>query len=521
LRLNFPRILVLAWLLYSSILGFLYAQIPPNPDQSIFNYIGWIWIRGGLPYRDAVDVNFPGAMVLHALAQLVFGNHLWSFRLFDYFGLLGFVAVVGRFLRRRQGRSVAIVFVPLYQAMYVVSGYWFAGQRDILAAHLVLLAGLVFLKRIEGGRVVFCIAAGALIWGALLIKPTYLISLPILLAIDVALRRRSGRHPGRMLADQTITALTVLALVGLTVATGWIAGVLDDWYDASILFVVERYSSDMENALVLKSLSLLLWKSWKWYVAYAVCGGVLWWRSGDRSTLLVALGVLAATLVSCFAQGKGFEYHFGGLLPVLALFMANFLSRLAAWAVAPRAHPAVRLAAAAPLLIAALGLASKLELQFGRQVEWHLGIISRCAYLDQYRLCTPIRLGEFIRSHSDPDATILTFSYNYDMIIHEVSGRRNAVRFAPTVLIDMARPPFRHADRWHEELESALREHPPRYIVTCDMPAPVNRPLRVLHEALKSDYAKIQSWKTAAGVYECFERRPTTHPVRSASAAVP
>src|SRR3954454_23270700 len=103
-------VLLIAYAIYSSVLGFLYANMPPNPDQAIFDYIGWVWIGGGVPYADAADINFPGAMALHALALLVFGNHLWSYRLFDYLALLAFVAVVSTFLARREGRGVALIF---------------------------------------------------------------------------------------------------------------------------------------------------------------------------------------------------------------------------------------------------------------------------------------------------------------------------------------------------------------------------------------------------------------------------
>lgn len=46
---------IVAWLAFSAFLGNMYAHVPPNPDQSIFDYIGWICAEGGVPYRDAGD----------------------------------------------------------------------------------------------------------------------------------------------------------------------------------------------------------------------------------------------------------------------------------------------------------------------------------------------------------------------------------------------------------------------------------------------------------------------------------
>ena len=312
--------------------------MPPNPDQSIFDYIGWVWVGGGVPYADAADVNFPGAMALHALALLVFGNHLWSFRLFDYLGLLGFVAVVGAFLSRRQGRAVALVFVPLYQAMYVVSGYWVAGQRDFLAAHLVLVSGLLFVRRSRGDGPRGASPRVPDRGGA-----AHQADVPGVPTGPPGHRRRaaecSGRGWGRMLADQAVVSLTLVALVGLTLACGWMSGALDDWYDVSILYVSETVRHDAGFASVVHKLACSCVHSWNWYAAYALAGGILWWRHGDRPTLLVVLGVLATTLVSAAYQRKGFDYHFGGILPVLGILAANFLAHLAAFAPTPASGP--------------------------------------------------------------------------------------------------------------------------------------------------------------------------------------
>ena len=500
------HIILIAYAIYSAVLGFLYANMPPNPDQSIFNYIGWVWIGGGVPYADAADVNFPGAMVLHALALLAFGNHLWSYRLFDYLGLLGFVAVVGAFLDRRQGRAVALIFVPLYEAMYVTSGYWIAGQRDFLAAHLVLVSGLIFVRRIEGGRAAWCVVSGTLIGAALLIKPTFLAYQPALLAIDVALRKRSDRGWGRMVTDQVYVSLTIVALSGLTLVCGWMSGALDDWYDVSILFVNELYAHESGLDPVVHRLGLLFLRSWHWYTAYALAGGILWWKRGDRPTLLVVMSVFVVILVSAAFQRKGFEYHFGGILSVLGILVANFLAHLTALCSTARSRPAVRLAASLAILIAAIGVISKLSLEYAHQVEWHLGTISTCDFLDDYELCAPLQLAGYIRAHTDPGTTILTFGSRHEPMIHVVAERKNAVRFARTILIEAARPPFRHATQWHEELESVLRDHPPKYIIRSEGLVIGNRPRAVLNYYLANYYHKIGTWGEGPDLYECFVR---------------
>ncbi len=85
-----PRnvVLVVVWLAYSWLLAALYTHIPANPDQSIFDYIGWVAAEGGTLYVDAGELNWPGKMVMHWAAYELFGSSLWSYRRFDYALLL-------------------------------------------------------------------------------------------------------------------------------------------------------------------------------------------------------------------------------------------------------------------------------------------------------------------------------------------------------------------------------------------------------------------------------------------------
>ena len=76
--------LVALWLAYGVLLGVLYALFPPNPDQQLFDYIGWVASTGGRLYVDVVEQNWPGAMWLHTLAIELFGPTLWASRALDY-----------------------------------------------------------------------------------------------------------------------------------------------------------------------------------------------------------------------------------------------------------------------------------------------------------------------------------------------------------------------------------------------------------------------------------------------------
>src|SRR5436190_17561782 len=94
--------------------GALYLTLPPSPDQFECSYMGWRVLEGDVPYRDFVDMNWPGLIWIHALATALFGNRIWSWHLLDF----ALLAMSGGFLadlvRRAAGRTAAFFALLLY-----------------------------------------------------------------------------------------------------------------------------------------------------------------------------------------------------------------------------------------------------------------------------------------------------------------------------------------------------------------------------------------------------------------------
>jgi hypothetical protein len=508
--MGFYRYLVaLLYLIYICIILFLYRYLPLCPDHFDFEYIAEVCIAGGSLYQDAGDLNFPGAVILHVLARLMFGDNIWSYRTLDFITLFIFCLIISYFINRRQCRLTAIIFVPLYQAMYVVAGRWMAGERDILATHLVLGSGFLFLARIEAGTVVWLYGVGALVWLATLLKPTYLGYLALLFVIDLSLRGRTRRGLLTIACDHAIVVLVVGALSVMLASWGWASGVLDDWFDMAILFNSQAYARNSRGSMfVLGSLGTLLRQSWHWYTAFALAGGVLWWRSGDRPSLLVILGALAIVLGSALAQGKGFGYHFGGVLPVLGILSANCLSWLASAASSsvPKGRLLLKVSFGAAILVVLFGLGSKFSKEYRRQLLWHANKISIYQHFGD-NWGPLLELAIMAKSRTSPDDAILAWN-DESMMIPAVAQRRMPVRFVPPHIISQARPPFRLASRWQDEWEAALRERPPRLIILPDFlrnPWPNGpRAITILKEMIETRYQIIAT----KAHYTCFELKP-------------
>src|SRR5262245_60380990 len=127
------------------------------------HYVAWVIMQGGVPYRDAFDMNLPGVYLLHAAVIGLLGGGDLAWRLFD----LGWLTASGALLwayARPLGAGPATAGALLWALYHLSGGAWRAGQRDFLLC-LFLIAGAYGVARsIERGG-----ALGPLAWGGLAI----------------------------------------------------------------------------------------------------------------------------------------------------------------------------------------------------------------------------------------------------------------------------------------------------------------------------------------------------------------
>jgi hypothetical protein len=259
-------VLMAGWLLFTVLLGVIYARVPPNPDQSMFDYIGWVVSHGGVLYVDAGELNWPGAMLLHAAASALFGNELWSFRLFDYLELLASCGLLLAFLRLSELRTAGWLVVPVYQMIYVSSGPWYAGQRDVVASHFMVACIAAVLARLRGGHVVLSLVAGAALLVAVLFRPTYLL-LALFLPLSLVLARGHGGPSFPQLARELgLAAAGALGTAATVAIVGWHTGALAEWFNMAVRFNLEVYGGDGPSwgAIIGRTLHLFV-SYWHWH----------------------------------------------------------------------------------------------------------------------------------------------------------------------------------------------------------------------------------------------------------------
>ncbi len=312
-----------------------------------------------------------------------------------------------------------------------------------------------------------------------------------------------------MIRDQGIAVAVMVGLTAVLLACGWATDSLEKGLDLAVRFNSEVYGRKRNglSEMVYHVLNASI-KDWHWYLAFAAVGLYLWWRRGDRPTLLLMLYAFGATFALVALQGKGFFYHMSGALPILGLLTANTLAWLCRSFVALSPGDPRKAFVALAFTLALFGLGSKLYRQFHRQISWHLGQITSDEYFDDYDLAELMKMAEFIGSHTTPTETV--WSYNTGIIVNVVAARRLPVRFAHPLIVQNANPPFSLAAKWKEEIETILRDHPPKFIVLVRI---ADRPdylffddkegtaSQSLKKTIDSRYRLVYT----AGTYDCFE----------------
>lgn len=462
-----------AWVVYTGTLGYLYCLVPPSPDDSTYDYIGWILFRGGRLYVDAADNNWPLICLLHAISTALFGPRLWSWHLFDYLYLLATCGVLFGFVRRHFGTFAGLVVVPVYQAMYVSQEHWFAGQRDLLAAPLVLGAAWAILERIERDWRWGAPLSGTLVALAGLMRPTFLVLGPLLFLGDWILSRRSGRSARLILRDHGVAVLGAAGVMGGFAAWGACTGSLSAWYEIAVCYNLSVHSSFRASTLEILDRGFIYARQcWHWMIAYTLVGYGVCWRRFRGACLVLGLTGLA-TAVSVFVQGRGMMYHWGPVYPLLALGMAPVLEhalkniRVNLRRIARRELVQSGVSFAI-LLLALAGLGSKIWHGLGDQIRTAIstaGCRSVAAPLMVEGLSAPEirRVARFVKESVREDETVLC--WGPQIAINYLSERRSPTRLAGFVMLDEPSLSWPGYVDWRASFKRELARSPPELIL--------------------------------------------------------
>jgi hypothetical protein len=457
------RAVFMLWPLTMVALGLLYMTIPPSPDQSQFDWMALIAIRGMPYYAGSFDMNWPGNMWLNEAGVRLFGVHPWTWRLTDFLMMLSFTLAGWLFLSQAGWRSAGLIFLLLYPPLYITAGPWMAGQRDIVAAGFLLTACAASMPggRAEAFRAVM---AGLLVAAAVLIRPTYLsflFGLVVLEALPLGCRR--PRRLGRAARAAGMVAGFALGIAA-AIAAGLILGNLNDWYEQTVLFTLSVYAGSWPQDPIVTFYSVFF-GSWHWISLLGLAGLIFWaLRFRADHGLVLALGIAATAVLSFAVQGKGFGYHLGGLLLVLVLMMSVAFEALDDLRRTQTSHLLRGGLTAILVLAAGLAVAGSAKKLSNLADNARLLLAGDLGTLDGFGLAEAERriIVDMIRTGSGPDDTVALFGTNYDLPFR--AERLPSYRFF-TPAADAITPGFAPYSAWLAEIDTGLLARRPAFVI--------------------------------------------------------
>ena len=446
--------------------GALYRTLPPSPDQWLFDYTGWMVLQGAIPYETFVDGNWPACHWLHALSTLLFGNTPYSWRTLDFMLMAGSTLVLSDLLQRLWGRAAGIWVLFLYPCLYVVSGQWFAGQRDIVGANLCFAALWCYWRGLTERRLGWQVGTGLVLAFCTLIKPTF-----ALLGLALGLHALVSAWAGSWRVRDAILQVAVAGIASFVgLALGFFALTLqgtsmENFYEAAVQWVLLRYDSNTVD--LAEALRRAAWANRDWVVVGAALSLALRLGCEGRRRLSANLlfpAMWLAAIVSYFMQAQALSYTLGfsyaATVPILCSGLA-----LASASVSGGSGLR-RIAATACVLIAIAGTAKRWSNQFAGPALWLSGRISAAEHQNRYQVGDGIPAGEAYRLASElaelvpAEGSILV--WGRANVISFLAQRPQPTRFHHNVAIT---PPFIPDDlkeRWYarfrEDLERAKPE---------------------------------------------------------------
>jgi Dolichyl-phosphate-mannose-protein mannosyltransferase len=419
---------------------------PLGWDQGLFSFMGDAIVRGGLPYRDAWDFKGPLLYYVYALAQWLFGVHIWSIRVVDaIFLTLGTVAlyrVTATLADRGAARFGAVLFVLWYAS----HSFWHTAQPDGWAGMLITLAVATVLGGSASAGFGLTVGAGACLGLTVLMKPLWaaFLLLPVFYLVTSRARDRVG----------PIVALLIgwMLPIGLTIIWFAVNGALGDLLDVHL-----RYSAlyaGLASDDRLKNLAEYFLSSRVTAVAIPIVayGVVVLWRA-QRPAAILMVAWLAITVSLVALQGRFYAYHWLPMLPAMAILVAVGLHDLS------QRSKEFALIVCATLL---LGCVAPIVLEAARFMGWRAGVIDRRQYYNAYgEPGFDMQAVDWLRSTGAPGKI---FTFGWHCSVPWLSERQTVSRFGYSLPLMMGAGTAVRS-QYRQELMAALTADPPKYIV--------------------------------------------------------
>jgi 4-amino-4-deoxy-L-arabinose transferase-like glycosyltransferase len=309
---------LLAILALSTLLRLAFLHEPFDRDEGQYATIAQAILRGGLPYRDAIEIKPPGAFYLYALAVGLFGATTEAVRIFTaLYAMLTVIAVYG-VARHISGARAGLCATLIYGIFSTVPRLQGNCNTEVFLV-LPMTAGVwCFLKAFESKKRSYLSWVGLCAALAMLIKP---VALPVL-ALEFLLipffRSGTGRWKDSAL-DLAAFLLPIAACAMATIAYFSLRGGLDDFLYWTVEFPRRYKDAEIFST---PTLAAVAWHLRSVLVVPALLGiPAALWLAATKRTIPGVLPLLLILAVSwaIALPGKNFPHYFILVIPFLAI----------------------------------------------------------------------------------------------------------------------------------------------------------------------------------------------------------
>ncbi len=421
---------------------------PLTRDQGAYAYIADLMMKGGVPYRDALDLKPPAVYLVYGLAFTLFGRSEFAVRLFDV--LYALVSAASIYLLAHEvlhDRRIAALSAWIYAFCYYlwIHSYATANPESFMVPVLttgVLTAVRALRTQSKNPLLLTGVAGGFAFW----FKPTAGVVVVAALAWMVTKMWQEQRRMSlvlRNLAFVILGGLLGLLPIGLYLSGHGLRELIELWRD----YGTGAYLGSRGLALGVGPLAVLdvimgYLRQWQLLVWLSLAGvlGILT-RRGRYGRAEAVVAYLLSTLAATLLQGKLFEYHWIPVLAPAAILAAVALAGLASEVFGPTENPLstwrdtdMRTLFAVIVLVGLLVWTGYDQLARYRQMAAYLaGRMSEEQYYAQFDIGTDfsrmgtLRAASYLREHTEPDETVLI--WGAEPLVHFLSERGSATKY--------------------------------------------------------------------------------------------
>lgn len=436
---------------------------PLGGDHAFFYFVGNTILDGGVPYRDAWELKGPLTYYIYAFIAAVFGQHEFGPRIFDLIVVGAFCWWLRRMILRLERSTSAATFgVVFFLLWYLSLGFWNTAQPEEWGAFLVAIAVGLLIESSESRRHTMA-AIGILIALAVLLKPTFLIFLPLPILVLLF----GGKERVFSGVPAVSCALAFAATVTMLLTLCFWDGGLKEYWDV-LRFLGSSYSPLSRRDLWAEATSFpgLLWQiglAVPYFLALPALG--LIWHTGRRRLAGLLAAWLALAILLVLAQGTYWWYSFAPANIATAVIIGTALS----YFTGPEKAPVVRhlITGLAALVIALPVVASEYSDCFFASFSWPsyvLGAMDRSDYVEKvaagYHIDTVEQVAAYIESHTAPSDAV--FVWGWESLILTMTKRHSPTRFATYEALITDGP---LKTRYQQIFLAEVTHRPPRYVV--------------------------------------------------------